>query len=123
MPRLGLFVFCAALLAWSARAQEPSDQAQPREDQQRIQKHKGNGAAKDVGSGAGDVGKGAAKGAGDAAKGVGKGAADLATLHPIDAAGDLGRGAVSTGKDVTVGTAKGGGKIVRGVGKALKKIF
>lgn len=45
------------------------------------------------------------------------------TLHPIDAAGAVGKGAVETGKDVTVGTAKGGGKIVRGVGKMFKKIF
>ena len=77
----------------------------------------------DVGSGAGDVGKGAGKGAGAAAKGAGKGAADLATLHPINAAGNVGKGAGVAGKDVGVGAAKGTGKIAKGTGRAIKKIF
>jgi hypothetical protein len=81
------------------------------------------GAGKDIGTGAGDIGKGAAKGAGSAAKGAGKGAADLVTLHPVKAAGSVGKGAVGTGKDVTVGTAKGTGKIVKGVGKLFKKVL
>ena len=114
MARFISLLCCGAMLSFSAWAQQSTDENAP---------HKGPGATKDIGSGAGDVGKGAAKGAGDAAKGVGKGAADLVTLHPIDAAGAVGKGALSTGKDVTVGTAKGGGKIVRGVGKAIKKIF
>jgi len=80
-------------------------------------------AKHDVGSGAGDIGKGAAKGAGSAAKGAGKGAVDLATLHPINAATDLGVGAAKTGKNVGVGTVKGTGKILKGAGKAIKHVL
>jgi len=123
MARITSLLCCGALLAFSAWAQQSPDSSQPRDDQQKAEKHKGPGATKDIGGGAGDVGKGAAKGAGDAAKGVGKGAADLVTLHPINAAGAVGKGAAETGKDVTVGTAKGSGKILRGVGKVFKKIF
>ena len=81
------------------------------------------GAGAEVGSGAGDVGKGAAKGAGDLAKGTGKGAVDLATLHPVDAATDIGKGAGKAGGHVAVGTAKGTGKVVKGTAKAIKKVF
>jgi hypothetical protein len=77
----------------------------------------------DVGRGAGDVGKGTAKGAGAAAKGVGKGAGDLATLHPLDAAGNVGKGAGVAGKDVGVGAAKGTGKIAKGTGRGIGKLF
>jgi hypothetical protein len=77
----------------------------------------------DVGSGAGDIGKGTAKGTGAAAEGVGKGAGDLVTLHPIDAAGNVGKGAAVTGKDVGVGAAKGTGKIAKGTGRGIGKIF
>ncbi len=77
----------------------------------------------DVGSGAGDIGKGAAKGTGAAAEGVGKGAGDLVTLHPVNAAGAVGKGAVVTGKDVGVGAAKGTGKIAKGTGRGIGKIF
>lgn len=80
-------------------------------------------AKHDVGSGAGDIGKGAAKGVGSAAKGTGKAAGDLVTLHPINAATDLGVGAVKTGKNVGVGTVKGTGKILRGAGKAIKRLL
>ena len=82
-----------------------------------------DGAARDVGSGAADIGKGTLKGAGSVAKGTGKGAVDLVTLHPVAAAGSVGKGAVGAGKDVTVGTAKGTGKIARGVGKAFKHVL
>jgi hypothetical protein len=78
---------------------------------------------KDIGSGAGNIGTGAAKGAASAAKGTAKGAGDLVTLHPIGAAKTVGKGAAGAGKDVTVGTARGTGKIVKGVGKAFKKVF
>ena len=81
------------------------------------------GAAAEVGSGVGTVAGGVAKGAGSAATGAAKGAVDLATLHPIDAAAAVGTGAVKAGKDVTVGSAKGVGKIGKGVGHALRKIF
>lgn len=77
----------------------------------------------DVGSGAGDIGKGAAKGTGAAAEGVGKGAGDLVTLHPVDGAANVGKGAVVAGKDVGVGTAKGTGKIAKGTGRGIGKIF
>ncbi len=77
----------------------------------------------DVGSGAGDIGKGTAKGAGAAAKGVGKGTADLVTLHPLDAAGNVGKGAAIAGKDVGVGAAKGTGKIAKGTGRGIGKLF
>jgi hypothetical protein len=83
----------------------------------------GRSAGGDIGSGSGDIGKGAGKGAGNLAKGTGKGAADLATLHPVDAAGAVGKGGASAGKNVAVGTAKGTGKIVKGTGKLLKKPF
>jgi hypothetical protein len=81
------------------------------------------GAGKEIGSGAGDIGKGTAKGAGNLAKGAGKGTLDLVTLHPINAATSLGKGAGTGGKDVAVGTVKGTGKIGKGIGKAIKKIF
>ena len=61
-------------------------------------------AAKEIGSGAGTVGVGAAKGAGDIVKGTGKGAADLVTLHPVGAGASIGKGAAHAGKDVTVDT-------------------
>jgi hypothetical protein len=83
--------------------------------------HRGPG--KEIGSGAGDIGKGAAKGAGNLAKGTGKGALDLVTLHPVNAAASVGKGAALAGKDVGVGTVKGTGKIGKGIGKAIKKLF
>lgn len=83
----------------------------------------GRSAGGEVGSGAGDVGKGAAKGAGNIAAGTGKGAVDLVTLHPVNAAGAVGTGAAKGGKNIAVGTAKGTGKIVKGTGKAIKHIF
>jgi hypothetical protein len=80
-------------------------------------------AKHDVGSGAGDIGKGAAKGVGSAAKGTGKAAGDLVTLHPVNAATNLGKGAVNTGKNVGVGSVKGTAKIFKGTGKAIKHLF
>lgn len=87
------------------------------------EKKHGPGAAHDIGSGAGNIGTGAAKGAGNLAKGTAKGAGDLVTLHPIDAGAAIGKGAVGAGKDVAVGTTKGTGKIARGIGKTFKKIL
>jgi hypothetical protein len=84
---------------------------------------KSKSAGAEVGSGAGDIGKGAAKGAGDLAKGTGKGVVDLATLHPINAATDIGKGAGEAGGHVAVGTVKGTGKVVKGTAKAIKKVF
>jgi hypothetical protein len=84
---------------------------------------KGRTAGGDIASGSGKIAGGAAKGAGHAAEGVGKGAADLATLHPLNAAGDVSKGGVSAGKDVAKGTGKGAGKIAKGIGKGIKHIF
>jgi hypothetical protein len=83
----------------------------------------GRSAGGDIGSGSGDIGKGAAKGAGNIAAGTGKGAVDLVTLHPINAAGAVGTGAAKGGKNIAVGTAKGTGKILKGTGRAIKHIF
>ena len=54
---------------------------------------------------------------------TGKGAADVVTLHPLNGAGEAGKGAAVGGKDVGVGAAKGTGKIAKGTGKGIKKIF
>src|SRR5450755_2562508 len=80
-------------------------------------------AKHDVGSGAGDIGKGVGKGAGSAAKGTGKAVGDLVTLHPINAATDLGKGAAGTGKNIGTGAVKGTGKMLKGAGKAIKHLF
>ncbi len=73
-------------------------------------KKKGHSPGGDVARGTGDIAKGAAGAAGHAAAGVGKGAVDLVTLHPIDAAGDVGKGAVYAGKDAGVGSRQGNGQ-------------
>ena len=100
-----------AACAWAQQA-EPKDEP----------KHE-SGPGRQIGSGAGDIGKGTAKGAGNLAKGTGKGPLDLVTLHPIDAAGSVGKGAVLADKDVSVGTVKGTGKMGKGIGRAIKKLF
>ena len=116
-------ILSLALLAFSVSAYGQSQSSTtPDASQSKAQKH-GRSAGGDMGSGSGDIGKGAGKGAGNLAKGTGKGAGDLATLHPVDAAGAVGKGGASAGKDVAVGTAKGTGKIVKGTGKVLKKPF
>jgi hypothetical protein len=107
-----LLVPWLVLCAWAQSQPGISDAQKPH-----------RGAGKEIGSGAGDIGKGAAKGAGNLAKGTGKGALDLVTLHPINAATSVGKGAGYAGKDVAVGTVKGTGKIGKGIGKAVKKIF
>jgi len=100
-----------ASLCWGQSNEEPRERrAEP-------------GPGRQIGSGAGNIGIGAAKGAGDLAKGAAKGVGDLATLHPIDAGVAVGRGAGTAGKDVAVGTVKGSAKIGKGVGRAIKKIF
>src|SRR5882762_10279195 len=108
-------------LASIAFAQEPVSTQKSERSEPDAKVH--TSAKRDVGSGAADIGKGAAKGAGSAAKGTGKAALDLVTLHPINAATDLGKGAVSTGKNVGVGTVKGSAKILKGTGKAIKHLF
>ncbi len=102
---------------------QPADTSQPPGQSAAHSKHHHRSPGGDVGSGAGDIGKGTAKGTGAAAKGVGKGAGDLVTLHPIDAAGNVGKGAAVAGKDVGVGAAKGTGKIAKGTGRGIGKLF
>ena len=98
---------------------QPADTSQPSTQRQPQQGSPGG----DVGKGAGDIGKGTAKGAGAAAKSVGKGAGDLVTLHPLNAAGNVGKGGAVAGKDIGVGAAKGTGKIAKGTGRGIGKIF
>ena len=86
-------------------------------------KKKSRSAGGEIGSGAGDIGKGAAGAAGNIAGGVAKGVGDVVTLHPIDGAVAAGTGAGKGAKDVGEGTAKGTGKIVKGIGKGIKHIF
>src|SRR5712691_6087372 len=104
-----------------AVTQEPISTPTPESSRADTKTH--TSAKRDVGSGAGDIGKGAAKGLGSAAKGTGKAAGDLVTLHPINAATDLGKGAANAGKNVGVGTVKGTAKIFKGTGKAIKHLF
>ena len=117
-------VLSLALLAFAVSAygqRQPT--TTPNQATEQTNKQQGRGGGDDIGSGSGDIGKGAGKGAGDLAKGTGKGAGDLVTLHPVDAAGAVGKGGASAGKNVGVGTAKGTGKIVKGTGKLIKKAF
>jgi len=124
---VGLAVFAVTV----ARSQSVSGQtsengsgkhSKPADNKEHGEKH-GRSAGGEMASGAGNIGKGVGKGAGSLAVGTGKGAVDLATLHPIDAATDIGKGGASAGAHVAVGTVKGTGKIVVGVGKGIKHIF
>ncbi len=114
---LGLLV---ASCVW---AQSSTDQNSTVEQKTKHAKKTEPSPGRQIGNGAGNVAGGAGKGAGDLAKGTGKGVVDLVTLHPIDAGTAVGKGAVGAGKDVTVGTAKGTGKMVKGIGRAFKKIL
>lgn len=107
-------------LAVMGQNSTPSQTPPPQPSQSQPHQRSAGG---DVGSGSGDIGKGAGKGAGHAAEGVGKGAGDLVTLHPIGAAENVGKGAGEAGKDVGVGTVKGTGKIAKGTGRAVAKPF
>ena len=116
---IALVVLASAFRNQSVSAQTAPAPSQNQTPQQPHPRSPGG----DVGSGAGDIGKGTSKGAGAAAGGVGKGAGDLVTLHPGAAAGNVGKGATVTGKDVGVGAAKGTGKIAKGTGRGVGKIF
>lgn len=72
-------------------------------------------AGGDIGSGAGNIGKGTAQAGGNVAKGAG----NLVTLHPVGAGKDLGKG----GKDLGVGAVKGTGKIAKGTGRGIGHLF
>ena len=116
------FAICGQNVRGQDSQAQPPTQHTDKSQPSTKQPHHGSPGG-DVGRGAGDVGKGTAKGAGAAAKGVGKGAGDLVTLHPLDAAGNVGKGGAVAGKDVGVGAAKGTGKIAKGTGRGIGKIF
>ena len=130
-PSIVLLAFIFGICGQRAPSQNgqipPAPQAngtpQPSTSQQPHQGKPEASPGGDVGRGAGDIGKGAAKGTGAAAKGVGKGAADLVTLHPAEAAGNVGKGGAVAGKDIGVGAAKGTGKIAKGTGRGIGKLF
>jgi len=115
-------VWLAALLSFPAWAQSGSDQNPGTDQHQQNRKHE-RGPAREIGAGAGTAVAGGAKAVGAAAKGTAKGVGDLVTLHPIDAATSVGKGAAYAGKDVTVGAVKGTGKVAKGIGGVFKKIF
>lgn len=126
-PSIALLAFALTICGQNALGQNSQSQPTPQPaagwqastEQQPHQSSPGG----DVGRGAGDIGKGTAKGTGAAAKGVGKGAGDLVTLHPVDAAGNVGKGGAAAGKDIGVGAAKGTGKIGKGTGRGIGKLF
>lgn len=131
--KLASICAAACLLLWSqfllARpAGSPQDQGTVQtQPVPKAKKHKPERSpAKEIGKGGEDIGKGAGKGAESLGKGTAKAAGKAVTLHPVDAASDLGKGAAGAGKDVGVGTVKGSAKIgkgsAKGVGKLGKKI-
>jgi hypothetical protein len=89
--RAGILSLALIAFGISAYGQNPSMTTTDQPTSQSAAQKHGRSAGGDIGSGSGDIGKGAGKGAGNLAKGTGKGAADLATLHPVDAAGQLGK--------------------------------
>jgi hypothetical protein len=126
LPSIALLSLTCAICGQKAPGQDSQTQPPPQSiyTTQHSAQHQSpqRSPGSEVGRGAGDIGKGTAKGAGAAAKGVGKGAGDLVTLHPINAAGNVGKGAAVAGKDVGVGAAKGTGKILKGTGRGIGKI-
>ena len=121
--RMKTLLACAAVCLGGIGLAQEQPSAQASSAPPPAHAKKSPSAKHDAGSGAGDIGKGAAKGVGSAAKGTGKAAVDLVTLHPVDAATDLGKGAVGTGKNVGVGAVKGTGKMLRGTGKAIRHLL
>ncbi len=132
---VGACIFMFSSLSSARSGSTPQDQAavgqdqaaQPTESAQKVKKQKAERSpGKEVGKGSEDIGKGAGKGAESLGKGTAGAAGNLVTLHPINAATDLGKGAGGAGKDVGVGTAKGTAKIgkgsAKGVGHLGKKI-
>ncbi|MGA7226000.1 MAG: hypothetical protein WA867_10125 [Candidatus Acidiferrales bacterium] len=129
-------ILLAACVSISLSPRATTRPANPRQDQPTPQAQSGShdknqkagtSPAKDVGKGGEDIGKGTAKGAGSLGKGTAGAVGNAATLHPGNAAADLGKGAAGAGKDVGVGAGKGVGKIgegsAKGIGKLGGKIF
>ena len=132
--KFAMFVAACNLLllsvpALARPANSPQDQGTTQTQLAKKDKKQKNhsGPGKEVGKGGEDIGKGAGKGAGSLGKGTAGAAGNLATLHPGNAAADLGQGAAGAGKDVGVGAGKGAAKIgkgsAKGVGKLGGKIF
>ena len=119
----GTCVLLGLLITGSAGAQSAADQKSGNGQRTVPTPRRERGSGGEIGSGAGAIGTGAAKGAGNLGKGTAKGARDLVTLHPINAAASVGKGAGAAGKDVTIGTVKSTARITKGVAKGLKKLF
>jgi hypothetical protein len=117
-----------SLPAFARPANAPQDQAtaETRSMQKGKKQKVERSSGKEIGKGGEDIGKGAGKGAESLGKGTAGAAGNLVTLHPVNAAADLGKGAGGAGKDVGVGTGKGAAKIGKGtatgIGKLGKKI-
>src|SRR5258708_33816715 len=112
--KFAMFVAACNLLLLSLPAlagpqNSPQDQATTQTQlAKKDKKQKGQpGPGKEVGKGGEDIGKGAGKGAGSRGKGKTGAAGNLATLHPGNAAADLGKDAAGSGMDVDAGTGKG----------------
>jgi hypothetical protein len=120
-----IFFLTLALFASAACAQQTvTPDPQPVQTQQQPAAAPGvRSAGGDVGHGSEDIGKGAGGAAGNVAKGTGKGAVDLVTLHPVDAAGNVGKGVGVGAKDAGVGVAKGTGDIAKGTGRGIGHLF
>ena len=123
-------VFVLLTLPATARPANPrQDQATPQAQSGPHDKNQkaGTSPGKDVGKGGEDIGKGTAKGAESLGKGTAGAVGNVVTLHPGNAAADLGKGVAGAGKDVGVGVGKGVGKIgegsAKGIGKLGGKIF
>jgi hypothetical protein len=113
-----------SLPAAARPANPPQDQgtAQTQSGPHDKKQKAGTSPGKDVGKGGEDIGKGTAKGAGSLGKGTAGAVGNAATLHPGNAAADLGKGAAGAGKDVGVGAGKGAAKIGEGTGKGIGKL-
>jgi hypothetical protein len=122
--KLTACAFFGLALAFTAWGQTSSDQNMNETKQKSVHKQKNEPSpGRQMANGAGNVAGGAARGVGSAAKGTAKGAGDLVTLHPINAASSVGKGAAGAGKDAGVGAVKGTAKVTKGVGRAIKHIF
>jgi hypothetical protein len=121
----GILSLSLAVCAWGQAPATSEPNALPENTQQPAAQPSTpeQGPGKEIGSGAGTIGVGAAKGVGRLAKGTGQSALDLVTLHPINAAGALGKGALTGVQSVAEGTTLGGVKVVHGIGRGIKKLF
>jgi hypothetical protein len=122
-PPIALLALAFAICGQNVYGQDGQTQPPPQpagtpQPSTSLQSHKRSPGG-DVGSGAGDIGKGAGKGTLAAAKGVGKGTADLVTLRPLDAAGNVGKGAPSPAKTSASALPRAQAKLPRAQAGAL----